>query len=215
MKKSDVMAVFSAFQLDNPEPRGELSFRNPFELLVAVVLSAQATDKVVNQVTPTLFAVAPDPRAMVELGEEGISRHIRRIGLYHTKARNIDHLCHDLLTKFDGQVPDRREALESLPGVGRKTANVVLNIIFRQPTVAVDTHVFRVANRTGLASGKTPAQVEKILLVTIPPQFLLHAHHWLILHGRHVCQARRPRCAACLIRRWCAIGKNLPETPSP
>ncbi|MBF0425185.1 MAG: endonuclease III [Magnetococcales bacterium] len=211
MKKSDVMAVFSAFQRDNPEPRGELRFRNPFELLVAVVLSAQATDQVVNQVTPLLFALAPDAEAMIVLGEEGIRQQIRRIGLYNTKARNIFRLSQELLTKHEGQVPDQRADLESLPGVGRKTANVVLNIAFGQPTLAVDTHVFRVANRTGLAKGKTPIEVERLLLERIPSPFLFHAHHWLILHGRYVCQARRPRCDACPIRSWCAWGKKLPS----
>ncbi|MEO5369558.1 MAG: endonuclease III [Magnetococcus sp. DMHC-1] len=202
------MAVFSAFQSANPLPRGELRYENPFELLVAVVLSAQATDQVVNRVTPVLFAAAPDPQAMVALGEEAIGQLIRQIGLYNTKARNIYRLSQELLTRYGGKVPGERADLESLPGVGRKTANVVLNMIFGQPTLAVDTHVFRVANRTGLAPGKTPAQVENRLLQVVPAQFLPHAHHWLILHGRYVCQARRPRCEACLIREWCRLGQE-------
>lgn len=195
--------IFERFRAANPAPATELAYRTPFELLVAVVLSAQATDKSVNAVTAKLFEVAHTPAQMVELGEKGLEARIRTIGLFRTKAKNLVALSRILLEKHCGQVPESREALEALPGVGRKTANVVLNTAFGQPTVAVDTHILRVANRTGLAPGKNPREVEEKLLRFTPPEFLKHAHHWLILHGRYLCTARRPRCPDCLIRDLC------------
>ena len=186
-----------------PEPRSELDYVNPYTLLVAVVLSAQATDKGVNKATKGLFAVADTPERMVALGEEGLRRHIRTIGLFNTKARNVIALSHDLLARHGGQVPEDRAALEALAGVGRKTANVVLNVAFGQPTIAVDTHIFRVANRTGLAPGKTVRAVEDGLERVTPDRFRRHAHHWLILHGRYVCKARRPACPTCGIADVC------------
>ena len=208
----DVEAIFGAFAAANPEPKGELDYINPFTLLVAVVLSAQATDAGVNKATPALFAVADTPEKMVALGVEGIESHIKTIGLYRGKARNVFTLSQKLIEEFGSRVPDNREALETLPGVGRKTANVVLNIAFRQPTIAVDTHLFRVGNRTGLAPGKTPLEVEENLLEVVPDKYLLHAHHWLILHGRYVCKARVPECWRCLIAEWCLFE---PKTPMP
>lgn len=205
MNKADCAAIFSRFQTANPEPQGELQYGSPFQLLVAVILSAQATDISVNKATQTLFAVAPTPEALLALGETGLIEHIRTIGLYRAKAKNIIATCRQLLEHFAGTVPDRREDLETLAGVGRKTANVVLNIAFGQPTLAVDTHVFRVANRTGLAPGKTPLEVELKLLKRIPETYRGHAHHWLILHGRYVCKARKPDCPACLIHDLCAF----------
>jgi endonuclease III len=196
--------LFRRLRAANPEPKSELRYRNPFELLVAVVLSAQATDKSVNLATPGLFALAPTPQAMVALGEARVTGLIRTIGLYRTKAKNLLALSRMLLERHGGEVPRAREALEALPGVGRKTANVVLNVAFGEPTVAVDTHIFRVANRTGLAPGKTPEEVEAKLLKAVPPEFLRHAHHWLILHGRYVCVARKPRCPDCALRDLCA-----------
>ena len=195
--------IFERLRDANPHPRTELEYATPFELLVAVVLSAQATDRSVNAATPALFARARTPQAMAALGAEGIEPFIRSIGLYRTKARNLAELARRLVAEHGGEVPAEREALERLPGVGRKTANVVLNTAFGEPTVAVDTHIFRVANRTGLAPGKTPLEVERSLLKTTPPEFLRDAHHWLILHGRYACLARRPRCAACVIRDLC------------
>ena len=186
-----------------PEPRSELEYGSPFELLLAVMFSAQATDKSVNLATRRLFPHARTPEAILALGEDGLKRYIRTIGLYNAKARNAIATCRMLLDRHGGQVPHDREALEALPGVGRKTANVVLNIAFGEGTIAVDTHVFRVANRTGLAPGRTPQAVEEKLLKATPKEFLQHAHHWLILHGRHVCVARKPRCPVCVIRRWC------------
>jgi endonuclease-3 len=209
---ADVEAIFGAFAAANPEPKGELDYRNPFTLLVAVVLSAQATDAGVNKATPALFAVADTPEKMLALGVEGIEERIKTIGLYRGKAKNVFALSRILVERFNSEVPADREALESLPGVGRKTANVVLNIAFRQPTIAVDTHLFRVANRTGLAPGKTPLEVELGLLKVVPEPYLLHAHHWLILHGRYVCKARKPECWHCLIRAWCRFE---PKTPAP
>ncbi|MBF0428233.1 MAG: endonuclease III [Magnetococcales bacterium] len=203
-----IIALFSALREANPQPKSALFFHSPYELLVAVVLSAQSTDVGVNRVTPGLFALASDPASMVRLGEDGLREQIRSLGLYNNKAKNILALSRILLEEYHGQVPDTREALESLPGVGRKSANVVLNVAFGHPTVAVDTHVFRVANRTGLAPGKTPEAVEKKLLQCVPEEFLLHAHHWLILHGRHVCMARKPNCENCCIRTWCLMGGN-------
>ena len=210
--RQDVEALFGAFEAANPEPEGELSYRNPFTLLVAVVLSAQATDAGVNKATPALFALADTPEKMVALGQQGIEDRIKTIGLYRTKAKNIFALSQALIETHNSQVPEDREALEALPGVGRKTANVVLNIAFRHPTIAVDTHLFRVANRTGLAPGKTPLAVEQALLKVVPEHYLLHAHHWLILHGRYVCKARKPECWRCPIREWCRFE---PKTPPP
>ena len=205
-------AIFEALRAANPEPRGELEYSSPFELLVAVVLSAQATDRSVNQATAELFRVANTPSAILALGEEGLISYIRTIGLFRTKARNLIGLCQALLEHHGGQVPRSREALEALPGVGRKTANVVLNVAFGEPTIAVDTHIFRVANRTGLAPGEDVAEVEQQLLKTVPEEFRLHAHHWLILHGRYVCVARKPKCWQCLIAKWCEFS---PKTPAP
>jgi endonuclease-3 len=195
--------IFSRLRAANPRPKSELGYRTPYQLLVAVVLSAQATDRSVNLATAQLFPAAGTPRAMLALGERRLSEFIRSIGLYRTKARNVVALSGLLLERHGGEVPARREALEALPGVGRKTANVVLNVAFGQPTIAVDTHIFRVANRTGLAPGKDPSEVEEKLLRFTPEEFRLHAHHWLILHGRYVCVARKPRCPACAIRDLC------------
>jgi endonuclease-3 len=209
---AEVEAMFAAFARDNPEPKGELVAPNAFTLLVAVVLSAQATDAGVNKATPALFKLADTPEKMVQLGVEKITDLVKTIGLYRNKAKNVFALSQILVEKFGGEVPADREALESLPGVGRKTANVVLNMAFRQPTMAVDTHVFRVANRTGLAPGETPLEVELGLLKVIPEKYLLHAHHWLILHGRYVCLARKPECYRCSIAEWCRFE---PKTPPP
>jgi endonuclease-3 len=208
----EVEAVFAAFARHNPEPRGELVAPNAFTLLVAVVLSAQATDAGVNKATPALFRLADTPAKMVALGVDRITDLVKTIGLYRNKARNVFALSQILVEKFGGEVPADREALESLPGVGRKTANVVLNMAFGQATMAVDTHVFRVANRTGLAPGETPLEVEIGLLRVIPEKYLLHAHHWLILHGRYVCLARKPECYRCIIAEWCRFE---PKTPPP
>ena len=201
--EAEVREAFSRFQKANPEPKGELEHLNPFTLLVAVVLSAQATDAGVNRATRALFAVADTPQKMLALGEERLRDYIRTIGLYRTKARNVIALSQKLIDEFGGEVPRSRAEIESLPGAGRKTANVVLNMAFGERTLAVDTHVFRVANRTGLAPGKTPLEVEMELLRVVPAEFMLHAHHWLILHGRYTCLARRPRCEVCLINDLC------------
>ncbi|MDC9822585.1 endonuclease III [Devosia sp. ZB163] len=209
---ADVEAIFGAFAAANPEPKGELEYVNPFTLLVAVVLSAQATDAGVNKATRGLFQLADTPEKMVALGVDGIEQRIKTIGLFRNKAKNVFALSQQLIENFDSKVPEDREALESLPGVGRKTANVVLNIAFSQPTIAVDTHLFRVANRTGLAPGSNPLAVERGLLKVVPDQYLLHAHHWLILHGRYVCKARKPECWRCVIREWCRFE---PKTPAP
>jgi len=195
--------IFERLRSANPNPTTELVYRTPYELLVSVVLSAQATDKSVNGATAKLFEIASTPEAMVALGERGLQDHIRTIGLYRTKAKNVVELSRMLIARHGGEVPASRAELESLPGVGRKTANVVLNTAFGQPTVAVDTHIFRVANRTGLAGGKDPLEVEQRLLKFTPLEFLHDAHHWLILHGRYVCTARRPKCPQCLIRDLC------------
>jgi endonuclease III len=200
---AEVYEAFSRFRKANPEPKGELEHLNPYTLLVAVVLSAQATDAGVNKATRALFAVADTPQKMLALGEERVRDYIRTIGLYRNKARNVIALSEKLIAEFEGQVPRTRAELESLPGAGRKTANVVLNMAFGEHTMAVDTHVFRVANRTGLAPGNTPLEVELGLERVIPPQFMLHAHHWLILHGRYTCLARKPRCEVCLINDLC------------
>ena len=195
--------IFERFRAANPHPKTELAYRMPFELLVAVVLSAQATDKSVNLATAKLFPVANTPAKMVELGEARLMEYIKTIGLFRTKAKNVIQLSCLLLEKFKGEIPRNREDLESLPGVGRKTANVVMNTAFGEPTMAVDTHIFRVANRTGLGPGKDPLEVEQKLLKFTPPEFLQDAHHWLILHGRYVCVARKPKCPECTIRDLC------------
>lgn len=211
MNTAKRQAIFERFRDANPEPRGELEYANPFELLVAVILSAQATDKSVNRATRTLYRQANTPQALLRLGVAGLEHHIKSIGLYRTKARNIMATCALLLEKHGGAVPHDRAALEALPGVGRKTANVVLNIAFGEPTIAVDTHIFRIGNRTGLAPGKDPLAVELKLLKTTPAEFRRHAHHWLILHGRYVCLARNPRCDACLIRDLCEFRGKTPK----
>ena len=203
MKPADIDAFFSTLAASNPLPQTELAFASVFELLIAVLLSAQATDVSVNKVTPQLFLLAGTPQKMLTLGLEGLESCIKTIGLYHAKARHLLQTCQMLLDLHGGQVPRTREALEALPGVGRKTANVVLNVAFGEPTMAVDTHIFRLANRTGLAPGKTPLAVEQALLKQIPAQFQPDAHHWLILHGRYVCKARTPRCWECSLARYC------------
>jgi len=212
LRPDEVEAVFAAMSAANPDPKGELTYSNPFTLLVAVVLSAQATDAGVNKATPALFRLADTPQKMVALGPGKIESLIKTIGLFRTKAKNVYALSQQLVERFGGEVPSDRAALESLPGVGRKTANVVLNIAFRQPTIAVDTHLFRVANRTGMAPGATPLAVEEGLLAAVPDQYLLHAHHWLILHGRYLCKARKPECWRCPIAPWCRFE---PKTPAP
>ena len=204
--------IFTRLREANPAPRTELNYTTPFELLVAVILSAQATDKSVNKATARLFADANTPAAILALGVAGLSRYVRSIGLYNSKAKNIIATCRNLLERHGGAVPKDREALERLPGVGRKTANVVLNIAFGEPTIAVDTHIFRVANRIGLAPGKTPRAVEDKLMKVVPEEFLRDAHHWLILHGRYVCKARTPNCPECIIRDLCEYrGKTRRE----
>ncbi|NBC34843.1 MAG: endonuclease III [Alphaproteobacteria bacterium] len=204
MTPGQIDEFFARLAADNPAPRSALVYRNPYTLLVAVVLSAQATDVGVNKATESLFAVADTPQAMLALGEDGLKSHIRTIGLYNNKAKNIIALSDVLVRAHGGQVPEDRQALEALPGVGRKTANVVLNVAFGEETIAVDTHIFRLANRTGLAPGKTPDKVEAGLLEVVPAHWRRHAHHWLILHGRHVCKARKPDCPACIVRDLCA-----------
>ncbi|MCP5325772.1 MAG: endonuclease III [Oceanospirillaceae bacterium] len=196
-------AIFSRLRAANPHPQTELEYSSPFELLVAVVLSAQATDVSVNKATRPLFAVANTPQAIYALGEEGLKHYIKTIGLFNSKAKHVISLCKDLIDKHAGEVPQRREALEALAGVGRKTANVVLNTAFGQPTIAVDTHIFRVANRINLAPGKNVDEVEKKLLKFVPQEFKQNAHHWLILHGRYTCVARKPKCGSCLIEDLC------------
>ena len=204
--------IFARFQVANPHPETELEYRTPFQLLVAVILSAQATDKGVNLATRKLFKDAGTPRKMLALGEEGLQEYIQTFGLYRSKGRHIIETCRILLEQHGGEVPGEREALEALPGVGRKTANVVLNVAFGEHTMAVDTHIFRIANRIGLAPGKTPLEVEKKLLKAVEPQFMQHAHHWLILHGRYVCKARNPNCPECIIRDLCEYrGKTRRE----
>jgi endonuclease-3 len=200
---AEIAEAFRRFRAASPEPQGELVHRDPYTLLVAVVLSAQATDAGVNKATPALFAAADTPAKMVALGEAKVRDLIKTIGLFRTKAKNVVALSHKLVSEHGGAVPASREALEALPGVGRKTANVVLNMAFGEPTIAVDTHIFRVGNRTGLATGKTPFEVEQKLLDAVPDQYRRHAHHWLILHGRYVCVARRPLCETCLIADLC------------
>ena len=195
--------LFERLRAANPRPRTELEYRSPYQLLVSVMLSAQATDRSVNLATAGLFPVAPTPQAMVALGEAGVARHIRTIGLWRVKARHVVATSRLLLERHGGEVPRERAALQALPGVGRKTANVVMNTAFGEPTIAVDTHIFRVANRTGIAPGRNVRQVEDGLLAVVPEEFRVDAHHWLILHGRYVCQARRPACPDCVIARWC------------
>lgn len=204
--------IFRRFRAANPHPKTELEHGAPFELLVAVILSAQATDKGVNIATRQLFKHARTPPAILALGVEGLEQYIKSIGLYRMKAKNIIETCRRLIHDHGGKVPDNREALENLPGVGRKTANVVLNVAFGQPTMAVDTHIFRVSNRTNVAPGKDPLEVEQRLIKFVPDEFKLHAHHWLILHGRYVCVARKPKCPACIIRDLC---EYRPKTKEP
>jgi endonuclease-3 len=200
---------FRRLQEIDPEPTTELEYQTPFELLVSVILSAQATDVSVNKATQQLYKVARTPQAILDLGEEGLKECIRTIGLYNSKAANIIKTCRILIDQHEGRVPDDRDALEALPGVGRKTANVVLNTAFGHPTIAVDTHIFRVGNRTGLAPGKTPLAVEKRLLEVVPEPYLKNAHHWLILHGRYTCLARKPRCGECIVRDLCDYKEKL------
>jgi endonuclease-3 len=204
--------IFARFQAADPDPKTELRYKDNFTLLVAVVLSAQATDESVNRATPALFAVADTPRKMIELGEAGVTDKIKTIGLYRNKAKNLIALSKKLIEAHGGTVPADRDALETLPGVGRKTANVVLNVAFGQPTIAIDTHIFRVSNRTGLAPGKTPLIVEEILNRVVPERYKHNCHHWLILHGRYVCKARKPECWRCIISDICLFE---PKTPAP
>jgi endonuclease-3 len=201
--RDEISAIFARFKAREPEPKGELDHVNPFTLLVAVVLSAQATDVGVNKATKELFKMADTPEKMLALGEDAVREHIRTIGLYRNKAKNVILLSKLLVENFNSQVPDERDLLVTLPGVGRKTANVVVSMAFGQPTIAVDTHIFRIGNRLGLAPGKTPDEVEAILERIIPEEYLFHAHHWLILHGRYVCKARKPDCEACIIADLC------------
>jgi endonuclease III len=212
MRKDQIEPFFATLRAANPLPTTELAFTTPFELLVAVLLSAQATDVGVNKATRKLFPVANTPQAILDLGVDRLEDYIKTIGLYRTKARNLMATCAILVEKYDGEVPRTRETLESLPGVGRKTANVVLNVAFGEETLAVDTHIFRVANRTGLAPGKNPMEVEQALMKRVPRDYLADAHHWLILHGRYVCVARTPRCWECAVIQYCDY---QPKTPPP
>ncbi len=211
MNKKKITEIFERLKAQNPSPTTELKYKTPFQLLIAVILSAQATDVSVNKATKELFLAAGTPEKMLALGVEGLKNYIKTIGLYNTKAENIIKTCRILVEKYHAKVPNDRKALESLPGVGRKTANVVLNTAFGHPTIAVDTHIFRVANRTGIAPGKTPLEVEKKLLKVVPETFKKDAHHWLILHGRYVCTARKPKCNQCPIADLCEW-KEKPET---
>lgn len=212
MKKSEVFEFFRRLAESNPAPETELEYVNPYTLLVAVALSAQATDVGVNKATRSLFAKVQTPEAMLALGEEGLKEHIKTIGLFNTKAKNVIAAAHILVNEFGGEIPQEREQLQKLPGVGRKTANVVLNVAFGQPTIAVDTHIFRVSNRTGLAPGKDPLDVELKLEKLVPETFIHGAHHWLILHGRYICKARTPECWHCPVADLCAF---KPKTPAP
>ena len=212
LDRASVEEIFRRFHAANPEPQGELHYVNPYTMLVAVVLSAQATDEGVNRATKPLFAIADTPEQMVALGEDTVRDMIKTIGLFRGKAKNVIQLSQQLIDRHGSQVPDDRAALEALPGVGRKTANVVLNMAFGHPTIAVDTHLFRLGNRTGLAPGKTPREVEDKLLKVVPGPYGRHAHHWLILHGRYICKARKPECWRCLISDICRF---RPKTPSP
>ena len=213
LTRAQIEEMFARFQTLEPDPRTELEYRDPFTLLVAVVLSAQATDVSVNRVTPALFETADTPEKMAALGEADVSERIKTIGLFRNKAKNVIALSQKLLAEHGGKVPEHREDLEALPGVGRKTANVVLNVAFGLPTIAIDTHIFRVSNRTGLAPGKTPLKVEETLERVVPEQYKLHAHHWLILHGRYVCKARKPECWRCHIRDLCVFKQKV-EAPA-
>lgn len=208
MKAEDRQEFFHRLQAIDPHPTTELEYTSTFELLVAVILSAQATDVSVNLATRRLYRIANTPKAILDLGEDGLKAYIKTIGLFNSKAKNVLATCKILLEKHASLVPSKREELEALPGVGRKTANVILNTAFGQPTMAVDTHIFRVANRTGLALGKTPLIIERKLLKSIPQQYLLDAHHWLILHGRYTCKARKPNCPECIVRDLCRTGKQ-------
>ena len=212
MKKDTIVAFFATLQAANPAPETELEYTTPFELLAAVLLSAQATDVGVNKATRRLYPVANTPQAILDLGLEGLEGYIKTIGLYRSKAKHLMEACRILVEQHGGEVPRTREALEALPGVGRKTANVVLNVAFGEPTIAVDTHIFRVSNRTGLAPGKTPLEVELKLEKRVPEEFVQHAHHWLILHGRYVCVARKPKCWECAVHTMCSF---KPKTPAP
>jgi endonuclease III len=212
MDKKTVTAIFKCFKKHNPHPRTELLYQTPFELLVAVILSAQATDQSVNKATRQLFVAANTPEKMRALGEKKLKDYIKTIGLYHNKAKFIIATAERLINDFDSQVPNDREQLETLPGVGRKTANVILNTCFGEPTIAVDTHIFRVANRTGLANGKTPLAVEMQLMNVIPKAYLKNAHHWLVLHGRYICKARIPLCGSCYIRQYCEYPNKTNKT---
>lgn len=212
MTPSQIDSFFATLQAANPQPQSELEYSSVFELLAAVLLSAQATDVGVNKATRRLFPVANTPQKILALGQDGLEGYIKTIGLYRSKARHLLETCRILVDQFGGEVPRTREALESLPGVGRKTANVVLNVAFGEPTMAVDTHIFRVGNRTGLAPGKTPLAVETKLLQRVPAKYMEHAHHWLILLGRYVCQARKPRCWECRVAAYCDFA---PKTPAP
>ncbi|HPA00991.1 MAG TPA: endonuclease III [Chiayiivirga sp.] len=211
MKPADRIELFRRLAELDPHPETELEYRTPFELLVAVILSAQATDVGVNRATRRLFPVANTPRALLDLGEDGLRQHIATLGLFNAKARNLIATCRLLLERHGGEVPHDRAALEALPGVGRKTANVVLNVAFGEPTIAVDTHIFRVANRTGLARGRTVEEVERKLLRSVPAAYRMNAHHWLILHGRYVCKARKPACPHCAIADLCAFPDKTPS----
>ena len=212
MKRDFIAPFFATLQAANPEPKTELEYTSPFELLAAVLLSAQATDLSVNKATCVLYPVANTPQKILKLGLLKLEGHLKTIGLFRSKAKNLMETCRILVEQHGGEVPRTREELEALPGVGRKTANVVLNVVFGEPTRAVDTHIFRIGNRTGLAPGKTPLDVELKLLKRIPPEFMLHAHHWLILHGRYVCVARTPKCYECAVAKYCDY---RPKTPLP
>ena len=209
MNKAKRTEIFTRLRDNNPNPTTELNFSNPFELLIAVILSAQATDKGVNKATDKLFPVANTPETILALGENGLKEYIKTIGLYNSKGKNILKTCQLLIDEHNGEIPEDRKALEALPGVGRKTANVVLNTAFGHPTMAVDTHIFRVSNRTKIAHGKDVLEVEKRLLRLVPDEFMLNAHHWLILHGRYICTARKPKCGACLIEDLCEYNKKV------
>jgi len=209
MNRDKRSQMFARWQEQNPQPQTELNYDSPFQLLIAVLLSAQATDVGVNKATGPLFKAAPDAYSMLALGEEKLRDFIKTIGLFNTKAKNALQTCRILVEQYAGEVPNDREALEALPGVGRKTANVVLNTAFGEPTIAVDTHIFRVANRTGIAAGKNVLEVEKRLLRLVPEEYRLHAHHWLILHGRYTCVARKPRCGSCLVEDLCEFKKKV------
>lgn len=214
MNPKKIHEIFARFNAKDPQPTTELNYTTPFELLIAVILSAHTTDKSVNKATAKLFPIANTPKKIAALGEEKLKNYIKNIGLYNAKAKNVVKTCQILVEKFHAQVPNNREDLEFLPGVGHKTASVILNTVFQHPVVAVDTHIFRVANRTGLAHGKTPLAIARQLEKIIPPEFLLNAHHWLVLHGRYICIARKPRCPECLIRDLCEYQNKTIHTDS-